>query len=94
METYPTIKYIEPLSDYRLFIIFDNGIIKIYSMKEKLQSPPFQPLQDAALFNQAHAGGGGYGVIWNDRIDLSEYELWKNGIEVSSVEELAGKGVK
>jgi len=53
--------------------------------------PVFQPLQDAALFNQAHAGSGGYGVVWDGRIDLSEYELWKNGVEVSSVEELAGK---
>lgn len=91
METYPTIRYIEPLPNYRLFIIFDNGIIKVYSMKEKLQLPAFQPLQDIALFNQAHVGSGGYGVVWNDRIDLSEYELWKNGIEISSVEELAGK---
>ena len=91
METYPTIKYIEPLSDYRLFVIFDNGVIKVYSMKEKLQSPAFQPLQDIALFNQAHAASGGYGVVWNDRIDLSEFELWKNGVEISSVEKLVSR---
>lgn len=91
METYPTIKYVEPLSDYRLFVIFDNGVIKVYSMKEKLKSLVFQPLHDITLFKKAHVGSGGYGVVWNDRIDLSEYELWKNGVEISSVEKLVAK---
>lgn len=89
MEHYPTIKYIEPLPNYRLFVIFENGAIKVYSMKERLQSPAFQALQDEALFKQVHVASGGYGAIWNDDIDLSEYELWRNGVEVSSVEELA-----
>lgn len=91
METYPTIKYIEPLSDYRLFVIFDNGVIKVYSLKERLQTPAFQPLQDETLFNTAKIASGGYGVIWNDTIDLSEYELWMKGTEVSTVHELAYK---
>jgi len=25
---------------------------------------------------------GGYGISWNDDIDLSEYELWTNGVEL------------
>lgn len=91
MENFPTIKFIEPLSDYRLFVIFDNGIIKVYSMKGKLNAAAFQPLKDVTLFKRAQVGSGGYGVIWNDQIDLSEYELWQNGVEVSSVSELAGK---
>lgn len=89
MENYPIIKYIEPLPDYRLFIIFDNGIIKIYSLKERLLTPAFQALHDEALFNAAHVTNGGYGVIWNDEIDLSEYELWTKGVEVSTVRALA-----
>jgi hypothetical protein len=89
METYPRIKYIEPLSEYKLFVIFDNGIIKIYSLQNRMQSSPFQALQDIDLFNSVHISNGGYGVIWNDEIDLSEYELWTNGVEVSKVSELA-----
>jgi len=26
---------------------------------------------------------GGYGISWNDNIDLSEYELWTNGQPVA-----------
>lgn len=91
MEIYPTIKYIESLSDYRLFVIFDNGIIKVYSLKERLQTSAFQPLQDETLFNTAKIASGGYGVIWNEEIDLSEYELWMKGVEVATVSKLAYK---
>ena len=88
MESYPRIKYIEPLSDHRLFVIFDNGVIKVYSLQKRLQSPAFQALEDVSLFNQVYVANGGYGVIWNDDIDLSEYELWMNGVEVAKVSSL------
>jgi hypothetical protein len=48
-------------------------------------------LQDEQLFNKAHIANGGYGVIWNDELDLSEYELWIKGVEVSKVSELVEK---
>lgn len=91
MENYPRIKYLEPLPGYRLFIIFDNGDIKVYSLAERLQTPAFRALQDESLFITAHIANGGYGVIWNDDIDLSEYELWQKGVEVSNVSELVAK---
>lgn len=91
METYPTIKYVEPLDNHRLFIIFDNGVIKIYSLQERLQTKAFQPLQDEALFHSVQVASGGYGVIWNEEIDLSEYELWTKGAEVSTVRALANE---
>ena len=33
---YPKIKFAEPLKDYKLFLIFDNGIIKIYGYPLKV----------------------------------------------------------
>jgi len=27
---------------------------------------------------------GGYGISWNDDIDLSEYELWTNGKPIAN----------
>lgn len=29
-------------------------------------------------------GQGGYGIVWNDELDLSCDELWENGVEVAS----------
>ncbi|MEM9886895.1 MAG: DUF2442 domain-containing protein [Bacteroidota bacterium] len=86
---YPTVKYVYPLSNYRLFLIFDNGDIKIYDFKSRSKGAPFEVLGDEQLFQSVHIEVGGYGVVWNDDLDLSEYELWKNGVVFSSLEHLA-----
>lgn len=88
---YPKIKYIEALENYRLFIIFDNGEIKIYPFNKLLNEEPFSKLSDENLFKKAQKEENGYGVIWNDEIDISEYELWKNAINISSIEQLSQK---
>ena len=35
-----------------------------------------------AFFKAVTVDPGGYGVSWDDEMDLSEYELWNNGVEV------------
>ena len=87
------IKYIEPTDNYNLFVIFENGIIKIYSIKDKISNPIFSPLKDLNLFKKVKVDTGGYGISWNDDIDLSEYELWKNGKEISSIQKLCEKAL-
>lgn len=34
------------------------------------------------LFEQVHVDTGGYGISWNDDIDLSCNELYNNGVQV------------
>jgi uncharacterized protein (DUF1786 family) len=91
MENYPTIKYIELLSDYRIFAIFDDGSIRVYSLDERLKQPHFKALKEGDLFYKATIANGGHGIIWNDELDLSEYELWTKGQPVSTVEQLAAQ---
>ncbi len=88
---YPKIKYVESLENYKLFLIFDNGIIKTYSFEEKIKNPIYKALNDEHLFQKVKVEVGGYGVSWNDELDLSEFELWKNGVEISSIERLSHK---
>jgi len=35
------------------------------------------------FFKNVKVEAGGYSVYWNDKIDISEYELWKNGKSIS-----------
>jgi hypothetical protein len=37
------------------------------------------PLKNPALFKAVEVEQGGYAVIWNTEIDISEYELWSHG---------------
>lgn len=43
----------------------------------------FAPLRQPAFFKNVKVEQGGYGIVWNEDIDLSEYELWKNGMTVA-----------
>jgi hypothetical protein len=36
-------------------------------------------METAPRIEAVRVDPGGYGISWNDHIDLSEYELWTNG---------------
>ncbi|ERM92529.1 hypothetical protein O163_05040 [Caldanaerobacter subterraneus subsp. yonseiensis KB-1] len=76
---------VKATDDYKLIVVFDNGTVKEYDMKPKLNEYPFEMLKNKAFFKAVKVDAGGYGVSWNTEIDLSEYELWKNGKEIKLV---------
>ncbi len=85
---YPRINYIEILENYKIFVIFNNGQIKIYSVSNLLNEKPFTAFRDKNLFLNAKKEQNGYGIIWNDEIDISEYEIWKNGKNIINLKNL------
>ena len=72
---------VQPLDDYKLLVKFTNGVEKVYDCKQLLHIGSFQLLGNEAFFKAVRVDPGGYGISWNDDIDLSEYELWTNGVE-------------
>jgi hypothetical protein len=77
----PQIQSIKPLEGKRLRVKFVNGVEKIYDCTQILQFDNFQILNNDAFFKSVKVDPGGYGISWNDDLDLSEYELWVNGKE-------------
>lgn len=75
------VKNITPLPDLFLLAEFEDGSVKKYDVKPLTQEiPVFQMLDYVhGLFNQVHVDAGGYGIAWNDEIDLSSDELYYNG---------------
>jgi hypothetical protein len=76
---YPRIKSISVEDNYILIVTFENDIVKKYDFKPMLERPEFSNLKDKLLFSSVKVDIGGFGVSWNDELDLSEYELWING---------------
>ena len=77
------IKRITVLSDLKLLVEFQNNVTKIYDAKRLIKEYPFfTPLQNPELFKMAAVDYNGSGVIWNAELDVSEWELWTNGIEL------------
>jgi hypothetical protein len=60
---------------------FSEGITKIYDVSSLFERfPVFAELKDnPAEFHCVEVDVGGYGIIWNDDLDLSCDELWENG---------------
>jgi hypothetical protein len=75
----PRIKSVQPLDGKMLRVEFINGVDKIYDCNRLLYLEAFRPLITEAFFKAVKVDAGGYGISWNDTVDLSEYELWVNG---------------
>lgn len=79
------IKTVSPLPDYRLSVQFSEGRTKLYDVATLFERiPVFAQLKDVNLFSAVQTDVGGYGVIWNDDIDLSCEELWENGVAIDT----------
>ncbi len=80
------VKNVTALSDYKLSVQFSEGVTKIYDITPLFEKYKFfLPLKNSAeLFNSVTVDQGGYGIIWNDDIDISCDELWENGEEIET----------
>ena len=80
------IKNVSPIMGYKLSVQFSIGVTKIYDV-----NPLFDRIPAFAYFKEnvdeffdVKVDVGGYGIIWNDDLDLSCDELWDHGIQVNS----------
>ena len=76
----PRILSIKPLDGLQILVHFVDGTDKIYDCRPLLLRAALQPLATQAFFRQIKVDTGGHGVSWSDEVDLSEYELWTNGM--------------
>jgi Protein of unknown function (DUF2442) len=82
----PKIVAAHAIDDLTLIVEFSNHDRKQYSVANLLDKPMFSPLRNPSFFRSFQVDEGGYAIVWNDEIDLSEYELWQNGTDVVAVE--------
>ena len=80
------IKTVTPLPDFRLSVKFCEGMTKIYDMKPLFDKlPAFKYfLDNEHEFYNVTVDMGGYGIVWNDELDLSCDELWEKGVKVET----------
>ncbi len=80
------VKSVSALPDFRLSVQFAEGITKIYDLDPLCSKwKSFNILKEQPeLFWEVTVDQGGYGVIWNDELDLSCDELFENGQTVKT----------
>ena len=79
---------VKPMKNFILLIGFQNGIQKTYDMRTLYPIfPQFKVFEhNVALFHQVQVDTGGYGISWNDDLDLDAEDIWEDGIEVGKEE--------
>lgn len=79
---------VKPMENFVLHVVFQNGIEKTYDMRNLYPIfPQFVVFEtNIDLFNQVQVDTGGYGISWNDDLDLNAEDIWEDGIEVGKKE--------
>jgi hypothetical protein len=69
------------LDDCILCAQFEEGVIKTYDIKKLFHKvPAFRVFETKPeLFFSVHVDTGGYGIVWNNELDLDSNEIWHNG---------------
>ena len=69
------------MPDFMLTVQFSEGVTKQYDVSLLFEKHPmFLPLKEQPeLFSSVEVDVGGYGIIWNDDIDIACDELYFNG---------------
>ena len=74
------------LSDYILLVGFGNGEFRKFDLKPLMDKyPAFATFKSVnGLFEQAQIDVSGFGVIWNDELDLSSEGIYEHGVSCRS----------
>lgn len=75
---YPRAISVEPLSDYRLSVSFDNGESRIFDVKPYLRGEWFSELLKPDIFNAVRIDG--LSVAWPDGQDIAPDCLYLNAV--------------
>ena len=80
------IKNVFPLNDFKLNVQFYEGVTKLYDMAPLFVNiPSFLHLKEhPEEFSCVTVVTGGYGIVWNDQLDLSCDELWEHGVQIGT----------
>jgi hypothetical protein len=78
----PRILTAKAIDDHTLMIEFENHEERMYDITPLLEKAMFSPLRNPGFLRNVQVEVGGYALVWNEDIDISEYELWCHGVPV------------
>ena len=82
------IQSLQPIEDFRLLVVFDDGRAVVYDVKEDMALPGYGALMTVGgLFEQAQLDQSRTCVFWNEAIDLPSDAIYEYGKEVNLEEQ-------
>jgi hypothetical protein len=71
---------VEPRRSHRLYVEFADGITGVVDLSDRLFGPVFEPLRDAALFDQVSIDEFG-AICWPNGADLAPDAVYRRLVE-------------
>lgn len=80
------IQNVKAKENYIIEAVFFNGEVVQYDTKQLfIVFPQFKIFEeDQKLFESVKADQGGYGISWNDELDLDAETIWEDGILIET----------
>jgi hypothetical protein len=82
----PHIISAQAINNRTLLLEFSNKDLRKYDISKLWENPMFSLLKNPHFFKNFEVEMGGFALVWNEDIDISEYELWKNGVPITEQE--------
>lgn len=76
------VRSVAALPDFKLCVQFGDGHVRVYDVRPLFDRIPcFGYLREhPEEFACVRVDTGGYGIVWNEELDLSCEELWEHGL--------------
>ncbi|MCD7764970.1 MAG: helix-turn-helix domain-containing protein [Lachnospiraceae bacterium] len=76
------IKNVRTKNPFIIEALFFDGTVKKYNVATLFPIyPQMKKLEDQSLFRSVQIDVGGYGISWNDSLDLEAETIWEDGVE-------------
>ncbi|MCT7953274.1 DUF2442 domain-containing protein [Ancylothrix sp. C2] len=82
----PRIVSAKAIDNQTLVIKFTNNEFRKYDISKLLENPMFAKFRNPTVLKNFRIEEGGYGLVWDEDVDISEYELWQNGKSFTPVD--------
>lgn len=78
------IKEVTPETNLNIKAVFFDGTVKLYDLKNLFpEFPQFMIFEkNDSLFSAVKVDAGGYGISWNEELDLDAETVWECGITI------------
>lgn len=88
------VKSVKALDNFLLEVEFNTGVVKQFDVSEMISKyEDFEPLKNKNFFQNVSVDLKGYGIFWNDDIDISASKLWKDGVLVKKASKTLEKSL-
>jgi hypothetical protein len=81
MNSYPALKTVNPLENYRLELTFAGGEMRVYDFKPNLSHKFYKNLSDVRLFNSVSVADGE--ITWATGQDFCPHTLYEESVPLN-----------